>query len=76
MSGTKNDQCMKGWYEIRGEVLPSAITSISIRLDPNPLRNWNRGKIEERLHNWRLLADQMCEFPENSKIILDPDMLS
>ncbi|EFO99206.1 hypothetical protein CRE_17850 [Caenorhabditis remanei] len=58
------------------QVLPSAITSITVRMDPNPCRNWERSKIKERIVDWQKLMQKMCEFPENSKIILDGNMLS
>ncbi|KAF1768102.1 hypothetical protein GCK72_008063 [Caenorhabditis remanei] len=58
------------------KVLPSAITSITVRMDPNPCRNWERSKIKERIVDWQKLMQKMCEFPENSKIILDGNMLS
>ncbi|ULU08742.1 hypothetical protein L3Y34_019748 [Caenorhabditis briggsae] len=58
------------------KVLPTAITSITVRMDPNPCRNWEKPKIKERIQNWQKLMTSMCEFPENSKIILDSNMLS
>lgn len=58
------------------KVLPSAITSITVRLDPNPCRNWEKAKIKERIQDWQKLMAKMCGFPEESKIILDSNMLS
>uniref|UniRef100_A0A1I7TGF6 DUF3485 domain-containing protein n=1 Tax=Caenorhabditis tropicalis TaxID=1561998 RepID=A0A1I7TGF6_9PELO len=58
------------------KVLPSAITGITVRMDPNPCRNWEREKIKERIGEWQKVMRDMCEFPENSKIVLDSNMLS
>ncbi|CCD71452.1 Immunity protein 50 [Caenorhabditis elegans] len=58
------------------KVLPSAITEISVRLDPDPLRNWEKPEIKERISDWQEVLTLFCEFPENSKIILDSNMLS
>ncbi|CAL2034925.1 unnamed protein product [Caenorhabditis brenneri] len=58
------------------KVLPSAITGITVRMDPNPCRNWERDKIKRRITDWQKVMQNMCEFPENSKIVLDSNMLS
>ncbi|CAI5442340.1 unnamed protein product [Caenorhabditis angaria] len=58
------------------KVLPSCITSLSIRFDPNPLRNWEKSKIDQRIEEWRNVCHKLCpDFPENSNLIFDFQMI-
>ncbi|CAB3404938.1 unnamed protein product [Caenorhabditis bovis] len=50
------------------------IVELTARFDPNPLRNWDARRIENRIQKWRDVVERLCW--QNGNIQFDDNMLS